>query len=125
MNQVQGKENSRIESVEIAISKLLRIGVVLAALVIFAGLVQLLITGDSGYPEDTYPTGFGAIWSGLLEWKSVAVIETGLLLLILTPIFRVVVSLVTFLQEKDYKFVAISSIVLVILIISFVIGKAG
>ncbi|GIP23516.1 DUF1634 domain-containing protein [Paenibacillus sp. J22TS3] len=116
---------SRIADVELAISKILRIGVVVAAAVIIAGLVKLLVTGVSGYPDDTYPLGFAAIWEGLLELKSVAIIETGLLLLIMTPVLRVFVSLFVFWQEKDYRFVAITATVFIILILSFMLGKAG
>lgn len=115
---------SRIEGVELAVSKLLRIGVFIAAIVIIIGLLQLLITGDRGYPGETYPTGFGSIIDGLMSWKSVAVIETGLLLLILTPVLRVFVSLFVFLQEKDYRFVGITALVFIILIVSFLLGKA-
>lgn len=116
---------NRTFEIEIAISKMLRVGVMLAAAVIVIGLVQFLVTGDSGYPEDTYPTSLGAIMSGLLALKSVAVIQTGLLLLILTPVFRVFVSLFLFWAEKDYRYVIITAIVFIILILSFVLGKAG
>ncbi|MNO06317.1 hypothetical protein D3C81_2280520 [compost metagenome] len=57
--------------------------------------------------------------------KSVAIIQTGLLLLILTPVFRVFVSLFVFWAEKDYRFVLITAVVFVILIASFLLGKAG
>lgn len=114
---------SRLEEVELIISKILRIGVLLAAVVIIVGLVQYLVTGESGYPKDTYPMGFTAIWNGLLAWKSVAVMEVGLLLLIFTPVLRVLVSLFAFVVEKDYRFVAITSLVLVILLISFILGE--
>ncbi|MNT15146.1 hypothetical protein D3C72_1501860 [compost metagenome] len=120
-----GDVPSRIADVELVISKMLRIGVVAAAAVIIIGLVQFLVTGVSGYPDQTYPLGFRAIWEGLLAMKSVAVIETGLLILILTPVLRVFVSLFVFWQEKDYRFVAITATVFIILIISFLLGKAG
>ncbi|USB33724.1 DUF1634 domain-containing protein [Paenibacillus sp. YPG26] len=120
-----GDAPSRIADVELAISKMLRIGIVAAAAVIIIGLVQFLVTGVSGYPDGTYPLGFRAIWEGLLDMKSVAVIETGLLILILTPVLRVFVSLFVFWQEKDYRFVAITATVFIILVISFLLGKAG
>ncbi|WP_238996647.1 DUF1634 domain-containing protein [Paenibacillus pinistramenti] len=104
---------------------MLRIGIYAAAAVIVTGLLWLLITGEGGYPEDTYPTSFTDIASGVADWKPVAVIEAGLFLLILTPVMRVVVSLFTFLHEKDYRFAWITALVLVILIISFALGKAG
>ncbi|WP_110944920.1 DUF1634 domain-containing protein [Paenibacillus phocaensis] len=116
---------ARTFEIETAISKMLRVGVLLAAVVIIVGLVQYLVTGDSGYPGDTYPTSFGAIMSGLLAFKAAAVIQTGLLLLILTPVFRVFVSLFLFWAERDYRYVLITAVVFVILILSFALGKAG
>ena len=46
----------------------------------------------------------------------------GIFLLILTPVLRVVISIYAFAKEKDHLYVWITSIVLVILIISFIIG---
>ncbi|MNJ27624.1 DUF1634 domain-containing protein [Paenibacillus bouchesdurhonensis] len=123
--QQQAKSQERAAEVEIAVSKMLRIGVVLAGLVIVVGLVLFLVTGDSGYPGDTYPTNLPDIVQGMLQLKSVAIIEVGLILLILTPVFRVFVSMLAFIHEKDYRFVLISIFVLVILVISFVLGKVG
>lgn len=118
-------EPNRMSDVELAVSKLLRLGVFISAAVIIIGLIQYLVTGNSGYPGDTYPTSFGTILHGFIQWKSMAVIETGLLLLILTPVLRVFVSLFVFMQEKDYRFAAITALVFIILIVSFLLGKAG
>ncbi|AZK45003.1 DUF1634 domain-containing protein [Paenibacillus lentus] len=123
--QQQAKHQERTAEVEIAVSKMLRIGIVLAGLVIVVGLILFLVTGDSGYPEDTFPTSLPDIFQGVLQLKSVAIIEVGLILLILTPVFRVFVSMLAFIHEKDYRFVVISIFVLIILAISFVLGKVG
>lgn len=42
--------------------------------------------------------------------------------LILTPYVRVIVALITFFINKEYKFVAISSLVLLVMIVSFLTG---
>ncbi|MGB9809623.1 MAG: DUF1634 domain-containing protein, partial [Caldanaerobacter sp.] len=63
------------------------------------------------------------IIKGFLALKPYAVILTGLLLLILTPVFRVAVSIITFLYEKDYTYTFITTLVFIILIISFILGK--
>ncbi|WP_055106688.1 DUF1634 domain-containing protein [Paenibacillus ihumii] len=123
--QQQAKRQDRAAEVEIAISKMLRIGIVLAGLVIVLGLVMFLVTGDSGYPGDTFPTSLPEIIQGIMQLKSVAIIEAGLILLILTPVFRVFVSMFAFIHEKDYRFVLISILVLVILGLSFALGKVG
>ncbi|MBC6179116.1 DUF1634 domain-containing protein, partial [Listeria welshimeri] len=61
-------------------------------------------------------------FSGLSTLKPYAIMMFGLFCLILTPVLRVVVSLFTFLKEKDYLYVGITGLVLDILVISFLIG---
>ena len=111
-----------IAAMEITISNFLRIGVAVSAIVILIGLIMLLFLG-SGYPGNTFPISVPGIVQGLLLLKPDAVILSGLLLLVLTPVFRVGVSILVFAQEKDRLYVAITSIVFVILIISFWLGK--
>jgi uncharacterized membrane protein len=116
-------KSKNIEAMEITISNFLRLGVTTSAVVILIGLISLIYTGNSGYPRETFPTSVTAIIQGLILWKPYAIILSGLLLLVFTPVFRVAVSIITFLREKDYLYVVITSIVLIILIIGFLIGK--
>lgn len=116
-------QNKKIENMEIIVSNALRIGVTISAIVIFIGLLMFIITGQSGYPNGTFPTSPGNIIKGLISLKPYAIMLTGLLLLILTPVFRVGVSIITFFHEKDYLYTIITSIVFIILIISFLLGK--
>ena len=118
-------EQHGIEDVELAVSKLLRIGVLISGTIITIGLFLFLITGKSGYPGHSFPTKFGDILHGLFALKSYAIILTGLFLLILTPIFRVFVSIFVFWKEKDRMYVIITMIVFIILMISLALGKAG
>jgi len=46
-------------------------------------------------------------------------------MLILTPILRVAVSIVAFAVERDRVFIAVTSAVLAVLLISFMLGKIG
>lgn len=117
------KEDSKIEEMEIIISNFLRIGVVLSAIIVFIGLSMYLISGNSGYTGSYFPTTLSEILSGFIVFKPYAIILVGLLLLILTPVFRVGVSILVFVKEKDYLYVKITSFVFLILIISFVLGK--
>jgi uncharacterized membrane protein len=116
-------ENSKIEEVEATISNLLRIGVLLSAAIILIGLVMFLITGKSGYPGNYFPSNPVEIIKGLVLAKPYAIILTGLIILVFTPVFRVGVSIIVFAKEKDYLYVKITSVVFVILLISFVLGK--
>lgn len=117
------ENNSKIEEMEIIISNFLRIGVVLSAIIVFAGLLMFLISGNSGYSGDYFPTTPTEIFNGLLLLKPYAIILLGLIILILTPVFRVGVSILVFIKEKDFLYVKITSFVFLILIISFILGK--
>ncbi|WP_143319259.1 DUF1634 domain-containing protein [Clostridium sp. HBUAS56010] len=116
-------EDKNLEDAEILISKTLRIGVAVSAGITALGLVLFLITGNSGYPGATFPTSMLEIGKGFLDLKPYAVILSGLFVLVLTPVIRVGVSIVTFFREKDYLYVVITATVFVILIISFLMGN--
>lgn len=112
------------------ISELLVVGVGLSALVLAAGLALALLTDQTGYgipltPElviyrssVAFPRTIDGILSGVTALRPFAVIELGVLLLIATPVLRVAMSVVMFLLEKDYGFVAITFTVLVLLLTS-------
>lgn len=115
---------TEVEKVELTISKSLRIGVVISAAFIIVGLAMLLITHKSGYSSNYFPTTVYGIFKGLVALKPYAIILTGLLILILTPVFRVAVSILVFLKEKDYLYVKITTFVLIVLLFSLFMGKS-
>ncbi|GGE85459.1 putative membrane protein [Priestia taiwanensis] len=121
--QIEQVSSSDMDNSPFIISTVIRIGVWVSAAFIIVGLTMFLVTGDSGYPYETYPTTLTAIWSGLLAGKSYAIILTGLFLLILTPVFRIVTTLFLFWKQRDIIYVCIALILLFVLFISFVIGK--
>jgi uncharacterized membrane protein len=120
--------------IELIISFLLRAGVILSLFVIIFGLA-LSFTHHSDYihshgelPQLTgsaraFPHTLRETWAGTRELRGEAFIVLGLLLLIATPVMRVAVSIVAFLIERDWIFVAITSVVLALLILSFFLGK--
>jgi len=120
---------------EVALSLILRSGVISSAAIIILGLILMLLTGHSGYgagfdiarllyydeskiPHRFYPTDLQTILSGLLSLKPFAVIDLGLIILITTPVLRVGMSILLFGIEGDKKYVAITSFVFAILILS-------
>lgn len=113
----------KAEEMEIIVSNFLKFGVYLSAIVVVIGLAMFLITGNSGYKANYYPTNPMEILSGTISLKSYAIMLTGLLILIITPVMRVGISIIVFLKEKDFLYVGITSIVFIILIVSFVLGK--
>lgn len=100
-------------------------GVMLSAAVILIGLLMLSLQPDKFAPQklQMFPQTFGQVWAGLLALRPQAVIMLGLLLLIATPVVRVVVSIVAFAVERDRRFVVTTILVLLILLFSiFYVG---
>jgi len=52
-------------------------------------------------------------------------LRLGVIVMILTPVSRVVVSIAAFLRERDYRFAAITLVVLATLICSILLGLSG
>lgn len=112
-----------VERTELTIARILKAGVLLSAAIILIGLLLYLITGQSGYENDAYPTNPLLIVNGILSLKPYAIMLAGLFILILTPVLRVGVSVLVFVREKDYLYVVITTLVFSILVISFLLGK--
>jgi uncharacterized membrane protein len=101
---------------------LLRSGVLLAASLVFIGGVVYLSRHD--LPTINYRVFQGEppelrTVSGILreagKFHGRGLIQLGLLLLIATPVARVLFSVVAFIYEKDWTYVAITMIVLALL----------
>ena len=114
------------QKLEAAIGRMLQIGVMLAAAVVFLGGILYLrqVTGP-GPDYSHFGTGVAERFRSPAEIVSYAfhgrardIIQLGLLILIATPIARVVFAAVGFLLEKDYLYVCISLIVLAVLLYS-------
>ncbi len=117
-------------TMEIWISIVLRVGVLTAGAVILLGLILSLIPSmdkGSGVSIHELLDNGGArisvnpssIFDGLQSFDPIAIIQLGLLILILTPIIRVAMTLVLFLKEADLIFATITGIVLIVLLLGF------
>ena len=129
------QEDRRVVRVEIVISWVLRIGVVTSLAVVVAGLVLIfarrpdLFSSTTALHEFTqrgvaFPHTLAAVSRGASRMQGEAIVAIGLLLLILTPVVRVAVSILAFLYQRDRIFTFITLTVLIILLMSFVIGRA-
>lgn len=114
--------DQRLENI---IGQLLRAGVLLAAAVVFAGGVLYLVQHHSQsiqYKSFTPGTENLRTLPGIVQLAgtldSEGLIQLGLVLLIATPIARVVMAIVGFQLERDYMYVVVSSIVLAVLLYS-------
>ncbi len=111
------------------IGTLLRAGVILAAaVVLFGGVLYLTKYGAQARHYNVFrgePTDLrsvGGILSDALSLRSRGLIQLGVLLLIGTPIARVLLSVVVFTAERDYRYVVITLIVLSVLVFSLLGG---
>lgn len=127
MNSPQlGSGESRLET---AISWLLIVGVVISLLLEVAGVViyyqsyhQLAISQDPSVfikGKDFFTFIYDQFRSGQ-GGSSIRLMTAGLIILMLTPYIRVVVSAVYFSREKNSKFVVITLFVLVVLTIALI-----
>lgn len=114
------------------IGNMLRIGVWSSATVVaIGGLLYLFSNGlnvqdiHSDYVASAESfTNFSNVWQGMLHMQPLAIIQLGVLLLIATPIARVIFSFIAFWLEKDYLYVFITLIVLAIIAVSMLSGVA-
>jgi uncharacterized membrane protein len=107
------------------ISRSLMVGVLLSAVIVVVGFVLYAVSGTSGYPAGVWPVAIGQVLAGTVQGRPFAIVDFGLVLLILTPVFRVAVGIVGFAREHDPNMVAATSYVLCMLVLSFMLGKAG
>ena len=110
---------------EITISRMLRVGVSAAALVVLIGEILYLwqahgVRTDYGYfhgvpiPVDH----FAPVLEGIRHFDSRSIIRFGILLLIATPIVRVAFCLYSFGMQKDKLYIPVSATVLAVLLYS-------
>jgi uncharacterized membrane protein len=107
------------QRIELIIGNLLRSGVLLSATVVILGGILYLVR--HGHNVADYRTFQGelsplrtlaGIFHGALQLRGRAVIQLGLLLLIATPIARVIFSAIAFVRERDYLYVAFTLAIL-------------
>lgn len=116
---------------ELWVSYTLRIGVSTAAAVILLGVILYVIQGSSGAghlqsmddlkpgQKNTIDVSWSSIWNGLKDFESIAIIQAGLLVLLLTPVTRVALTLLLFLRDRDRIFAIITATVLIVLLLGF------
>jgi uncharacterized membrane protein len=110
----------------------LRTGVILAALIVLAGGIIFLSRHPGavkdyrhfqGEPEE-YKSVI-AIGHAAVALRGRGLIQLGLLVLIATPVARVVFSLFAFLWQRDWTYVAVTALVLGLLIYSLFGAHGG
>jgi uncharacterized membrane protein len=117
------------EQVEQLVGRLLQFGVLLAALVVLLGGIVYLVRHGLEPPEHHVfrgePPELRGLWrigTSAAEFHSRGIIQLGLVLLIATPVARVILTVVSFWRQRDYVYVGITLIVLAVLLFSLMSG---
>jgi uncharacterized membrane protein len=120
------------KDVEVVLGNLLRWGVIISSFVVLIGGIIYIVRHGEASPD--YKTFHGLlqpyhnlsnIFNGINDLKGQAIIQLGVILLIATPIARVVFSIIGFIRERDFLYIFIALIVLGIIITSMALGIKG
>lgn len=73
-------------------------------------------------PGAAFPRSLRDVVAGLKAFEGRAITVAGLLVLILTPILRVAISILAFIEQRDVRFALITTAVLLLLIAALLMG---
>jgi uncharacterized membrane protein len=127
------------DSVANVIGNVLRFGVIISAAIIIFGLALLIAStgstdvGSSNIPgsplfyntnlipHGNFSVSFAGLVNGLEGLQPFAVIELGAIVLIATPVSRVLISIFLFAAHRDRLYVQITVVVLALLLFSMLV----
>lgn len=122
--------------VDLAISRLLRIGVVVSIVIVLTGVIFTFVHHPDYFTsrpaltgltdaDQQFPNRLSDVFRDSESAKGQALAMLGLLLLIATPVARVALSIVVFVIERNPLYVVITAIVLLLLLTSFAVGASA
>ncbi len=103
------------------IGLVLTVGIIASIGIMVFGFVVLIVKGGTSNGQ---PQNLGRLIAGILNLDAFSIIWFGTLILILTPITRVVTATILFIREHDTRYFIITLTVLILIIISFLVGLA-
>jgi len=117
---------------QLIIGWILRIGVISSMVIVVIGGIVFVYRHGHSIPDyrtfrkvpDFISSPMGVL-EGVIHWKGQAIIQLGIMLLIATPVLRVVFSAIGFMMERDRLYTFISLLVLFIIIMSAITGHIG
>jgi uncharacterized membrane protein len=130
------EHDARVHKAELIISGVLRIGVAASMTLILLGMLLSFLHHREyvsspaelqrlTHPGDAVPQSLTGVVDGIKHLRGQSIVSAGLLLLILTPVIRVATSIFAFVVQRDRTYVILTSVVLLLLLLSFVIGRAA
>lgn len=119
---------------ELIVSYVLRVGVYSSAALLIVGIILYLISvlgqgsdwrttiNDVGQHSQRYRPD--QLLAALSRFEPLAIIELGVIVLVLTPIVRVATTVLIFVRERDRLYVGITLVVLAVLLLGW-LGLGG
>lgn len=111
-------KNWNDQKIEQIIGDLLRVGVSISAALVFVTGVAYLIGNHSSrvdyhqfHGQPAMLTSVAGVLSGVARFDTLALMQLGLLILIATPVARVLFAAFAFALERDWLYLAVSLIV--------------
>jgi len=111
---------TEINRMEAFISRLMRASVLLSGVIILAGLSIYLVTGNDSCPVNMFDPNWMLFGDPFLAPSHV--IFWGFMVLIGTPLLRIILSVGVYAKMNDWEFTAITGIVFTILLVSMILG---
>jgi uncharacterized membrane protein len=116
---------------EIIMGRLLQVGVLLSASVMLVGGVMYLFAHAGARPDYRVFVASravllrhpGTLLRGLAQGDAASIVRLGILLLVATPICRVIFAVIAFAVERDRLYVGISLTVLAVLLFGMLRGS--
>lgn len=119
----QGQNRWTDERMDNIISRLLRTGVILSAVIVLIGGIMYLVQYRHLVPdyrvfrgEPTTLRHLGSILHGVVTFHSRSWMQLGLFVLVATPVARVAFSIFGFFKERDHTYVLLTLVVLSVLL---------
>jgi uncharacterized membrane protein len=121
---------------ELIVSHLLRAGVGTSMVLLAVGVVVFFACNSGGVlsggsleslvgPQARFPQTLAQVVEDVVAFRGEGLLAAGLLVLIVTPVLRVAVSVIGFAFERDWIYVGLTVLVLLVLLGSFLVGRAG
>ncbi|HXR97693.1 MAG TPA: DUF1634 domain-containing protein [Terriglobales bacterium] len=108
-----------------AVYKALLWGMVVSTVLYALGVGRALWQGTTITLGPVTALGWGAVLAGALRLDASCLMQLATVVLILTPVARVVLALVAFWRDRDYRFVIVTGIVLAVIGLTVVLGRLG
>jgi uncharacterized membrane protein len=113
--------SNKKEKIDIWVGNILLIGSYAAAFLLVAGLLMLLFFSQTLTAQlESKPLSLSLFFSHVKQKNPLAFLNLGILVMMLTPLFRVITAGFSFFLEKDYKYFLIALGILVILLTSII-----